>query len=72
VTGQAFTELGLGLDIVGAILLYFFGLPQAGLVERENWIEEHYPRIARWCKYLGLPLLIFGFACQLIGTMQSG
>jgi hypothetical protein len=71
-TAQALTEWGLVLDIIGATLLYFFGLPQAVIVERENWVEEHYPRIARWCEYLGLPLLISGFVCQLLGTMKSG
>jgi hypothetical protein len=68
VSAQAYTELGLALDIAGAILLYFFGLPQAVLVDRENWVEERYPWLARFCKYAGLPLLILGFICQWIGA----
>ena len=69
-TAQAFTQLGLALDIVGATMLYFFGLPEAVLVERENWVEERYPAVARWFRRLGLPLLILGFLFQLIGTTR--
>jgi hypothetical protein len=72
VTAQAFPEWGWVLDIIGALLLYFFGLPEAVLVERYNWVEERYPMIARWCGRFGLPLVILGFIFQLIGAHLSG
>jgi hypothetical protein len=70
VTGQAFIVLGLVLDIVGATLIFFFGLPQKVIVEDDNWVEKRYPRLGLLFKYLGLPLLILGFLCQLIGTLK--
>ena len=76
-SSREFTELGLGLDIVGAILLYFFGLPSKVLVDdaSADWLdraEQRYPRIAWVCKRLGLWLLIAGFVCQWIGVARSG
>ena len=37
---QAFTELGLALDIAGAILLFFFGLPHKVLIDDDSadWV----------------------------------
>ncbi len=67
-SAQAYTELGLALDIAGAIPALLFRPAQAVLVDRENWVEERYPRLARFCKYAGLPLLILGFVCQWIGV----
>ena len=71
-TPKAFTELGLVLDIAGAILIFFFGLPEKVVTYGEDsWLEKRLPAVVKVCKYLGLPLLIVGFLCQLIGARFS-
>ena len=74
---RAFTDLGLALDIAGAILLFFFGLPHKVLIDDDSadWVdrvERRYQRIAWVCKRLGLPLLILGFVGQWIGVACAG
>ena len=77
--GYLIQSLGLVCDIVGAILLFKFGLPEIqrtnGLsfitVERENPEElERERRYDFWGK-VGLALLIVGFFGQLLPNLNS-
>lgn len=73
-----FTHLGLILDIVGAVLLFFFGLPsilntpdhiitERRLSKREKIQNKAISVLA----HLGIILLILGFAFQYIGAINS-
>lgn len=75
--GDIVNTIGLASDIVGAILLFKFGLPskwrdvplraisETELEEQQRHsTNKQIQRGARW----GLSLLIFGFALQLIAT----
>lgn len=73
---MSLTQGGLLLDIIGALLLWRFGLPET--VSRDGTIllaieqvdegevskGRFYDRMARW----GLTLLVSGFALQLLGA----
>jgi hypothetical protein len=75
---QIIGSIGLVLDIIGVVLLFLYGLPadvtRSGLSpllldDRPNPEElqkaKHYDRLG----YLGLVLLIAGFALQLLGNL---
>lgn len=75
---QIVNSIGLVLDIIGALLLFKFGLPaeisRSGSVgwteiepERTRMVDEarHYDRMG----HLGLGLLIAGFLVQLVGNL---
>lgn len=61
-------SLGLSLDILGVVLLFFFGLPsEAGLEGVVTWrhgLSKDYKR-ARVLSRLGLVLLVSGFGLQI-------
>jgi hypothetical protein len=74
--GLWLNSIGLVLDIVGAIILFKYGLPEninrkgeVGLVTGETDAEEvaKAELYDRWGR-VGLILLILGFALQLIGN----
>lgn len=77
---QGIGSIGLVLDIIGALLLFRYGLPQevsrsgyAVLIaegypeseEAERKKARHYDRMG----HLGLGLLVFGFVLQLVGNL---
>ena len=74
---QGIGSFGLLLDIVGAILLFRYGLPES--ISREGHtilvteqIDEKEVRLANFhdrMGRLGLSLLIFGFALQLVANL---
>jgi hypothetical protein len=68
------SSIGLFLDILGAIIIFLYGVPKiipvggnvivvAGKNEEEEKKEERYECIAR----VGLGFLILGFILQLVG-----
>lgn len=67
------SSIGLGLDIVGVLLLWRFGLPEAvsrggfGYIILEGHDEAEKAKAERYdlWAHLGLALLIFGFLLQL-------
>ena len=69
------STIGLSLDIVGVTLLYFFGFggptnpSHKGVLIWRPGNTERDQRIAKRARYLaplGLALLLFGFALQII------
>lgn len=69
-------SLGLVLDIVGALSLFFFGLPPkidpdghiyivTGGIDQE---EVEKSKKYKFCSYLGIGFLLVGFIFQLIGN----
>lgn len=78
-TSACINDIGLFLDIIGAVLLFKFGLPAS--VDREGHIhiiteqfdEEEIKKgkfYERWGK-IGLGLLILGFIFQLVSNHVS-
>lgn len=72
------TNLGLFFDIVGATLMFFFGVPSGlskdGSVgwEAEDSNEQRIKAAKFDCvARIGLTLLILGFILQLIGSISS-
>ena len=73
-----FTNIGLIADIVGAILIFKFGLPS---VETRNLhllvlshptdVEKKENSFASVMSYAGITILIIGFFLQLIGSIIS-
>lgn len=62
------TSIGLVSDILGVILIYFWGLPNREH-EKVKWecdpiIRKRMKKRSKW----GLILLIFGFVLQLLGN----
>jgi hypothetical protein len=80
VIGTVLASFGLILDIVGAFLLYKYGLParvnrggvQPFILEQVDELEAQkalqFERNGRW----GLALLIAGFGFQLVGNLWLG
>lgn len=72
------TSLGLFLDVVGAVLIFFFGVP-TGLNKDGSvgWeVEDSKEQRIKAAKYdcvarVGLVLLILGFILQLLGSIRS-
>ena len=77
----AINSIGLFLDIVGVILLFFFGLPNYvnpggkdidALTEIASGARtpegEKRWKLHRWLSVVGLVLLIFGFALQIVSN----
>lgn len=71
---------GLCLDVVGVVLLYFFGLarakPESGMTisysDPEGLSKEEAARkllIRKTMSYSGLGLLVSGFLLQLVGNL---
>jgi hypothetical protein len=71
-----FSVAGLVLDIIGALMLWRYGLPEevsrSGAIhligEQEDAAEKALARRYDWLARLGLTLLILGFVLQLIGS----
>lgn len=72
---QSLICFGLGLDILGVIALYFYGLPSRypenvthtwGTNQRADPKKQ---RRFRCLSYSGLLSLVLGFALQIIGTL---
>ena len=73
--------VGLGLDIIGVILLYRYGLsnklPEQGMTIRwpNGETEEDVKKIERdkrhiiFLSHCGITLLVLGFILQIIGTL---
>ena len=69
-------SVGLGLDIVGVVLLFRFGLPpdvnRHGhgflMIEGENEEEIKKAKIYTWISYVALACLIVGFALQILSN----
>ncbi|MBI9068744.1 MAG: hypothetical protein JEZ09_15725 [Salinivirgaceae bacterium] len=69
-----FINIGLIIDIIGVILLYLFGMPEA-LFNHGNFFHDFrskedisYINMAKYLSILGIILLIVGFALQIIGN----
>ena len=73
------TEIGLVANIVGVVLLYFFGLPahirrggyglRDRVVEPRNDVETQRAKLYDLLARVGIWLLIAGFALQLAGVV---
>jgi hypothetical protein len=71
------TGIGLVADIVGVVLLYFFGLPahisrgahRLPVVEPRNDVEAQQAKLYDLLARVGIWLLIVGFALQLAGVV---
>ena len=75
ITQQALSSIGLTLDILGCILLFYNGTPSRAIntysVLEESLSEEsvnHNRKIDRFAR-LGLILLIIGFVFQFISVV---
>lgn len=73
-----FTHLGLILDIIGAILLFLFGLPSIintpdhiTTERRLSKFEKIQNKAIAILAHLGIILLILGFILQYIGASTS-
>jgi hypothetical protein len=77
-----FSVAGLFLDIIGALLLFEYGLPSKvkeeagdfivdGVTDQELQDIRKYNSKIRFRAKLGLGLLIAGFVLQLIGTIRQ-
>jgi hypothetical protein len=75
-TGSVVNDIGLGLDIIGALLLWKFGLPET--INREGrdyvWVSKPDETMIarariydRWGR-AGLAALILGFFLQLVSN----
>ena len=69
------TQIGIGLDIIGAILLFIFGLPSDYINSRvkqmEGTINENQKQINKKIKFgafCGIVFLIVGFVLQFCGA----
>ncbi|MCH7784122.1 MAG: hypothetical protein IIB06_01725 [Bacteroidetes bacterium] len=68
---QGFSVIGLSLDIIGVFFLFFYALPLSGA---SYAVSEEYLRKKPFRKvmsFIGLILLIIGFALQLISSILS-
>jgi hypothetical protein len=74
-----FSVAGLVLDVIGAIMLWRYGLPeeisragaQALILEQHDPAEQaRARRYDRWAR-VGLTLLILGFVLQLVGAWPT-
>ena len=73
------SSIGLVLDIIGAILLWKYGLPEAInrggeqflTLEQSDENEAAKARRYDWYSKVALTLLIMGFALQLAGNYLS-
>jgi hypothetical protein len=76
-SGSELTALGLLLDIVGATLLWGFGLPldvRRGrvryiILEQHDPIEKRRAQVYDVLSHIGMALLIAGFGLQLFGAL---
>lgn len=67
---------GLGLDIIGALLMFYFGIPQMANRGGQSYLllegvdTEQVERAKRYDKYarLGLIALVMGFAIQFVSN----
>jgi len=75
-------SIGLVLDIIGAIILFMYGLPSkakshgGALILEENPSDKKFrdaenKKIERWAN-IGLILIIAGFLFQLVATNLKG
>lgn len=78
---QWFTCVGLGLDIIGVILLYRYGLPsrypEKGMSIRWPSGEDEASKKRERQRFrrlsdMGLALLVIGFVLQIVGTLWLG
>lgn len=67
-------SFGLGLDIIGVIILFKYGLPSdvnrgGAVVKIVSGSQEipKYKKYLRWA-YFGLSLLVLGFVLQLVSN----
>lgn len=74
---QFISIIGLTIDIVGVIILFYTGLPFK-LPERDLYIEEPITKQQekkdkkqKCLAYLGLSLLILGFVVQILASIMS-
>ncbi len=68
---QGLSVIGLSLDIIGVVFLFFYGLPLRGA---SYAVSEEYQRKKPFRKvmsYIGLSLLVIGFILQLISSIIS-
>lgn len=66
--------IGLALDIAGVVMLYRYGLPsKMPQAEPFTWTAPPEAEVNRFKRksYVGLWLLILGFALQLVGTASQ-
>lgn len=66
--------IGLGLNILGAVLLVFFALPNGLQLEDGNLTEceKRKRRLTPCMVRLSLTLLVVGFVLQIVGTVIAG
>jgi len=70
-TAQCFIVGGLASDIVGVVVLYFFGFAslRAQGILTLNGPSPQRTRLYNWMARFGLLLLIFGFVLQGVGAL---
>jgi hypothetical protein len=76
---QWFTPVGLVLDVIGAILIFKYGLPadvsRKGytciVAEEEDETEKAKAKMYDRCSKTGFNLLILGFVFQFIASINS-
>lgn len=67
-------SIGLGFDIIGFILIFFFGLPnrpsdaKGGFIALENYDPGNEKLYRFWSK-IGFFIIIFGFILQIISNL---
>ena len=77
-TGTELNSIGLAMDIVGVILLYFFGLSKNITEDGSNYLtwgtdenEQQQWKRYRFLSRIGLGLLVTGFSLQIVGNCFS-
>jgi hypothetical protein len=63
------TSIGLSLNILGAVLLFFFGFPTAIDLGGADQSKDPASVKTHYLAKIGLALLIAGFISQLLGTL---
>lgn len=69
-----YTIIGLGLDIIGVILLFRYGVLPRRLFDsllRDHTIDDWKVNRNHRFSAIGLTLLICGFFLQIMGTLDS-
>ncbi|MFZ5524206.1 MAG: hypothetical protein ACOY9D_09025 [Pseudomonadota bacterium] len=77
------SNLGLTLDIIGAIFIFFFGMPKQPFFIRDDQVvvtnkeksailEKVFSVFFKFMEYAGLLLLIAGFALQIVSKIPAG
>lgn len=67
--------IGLSFDILGVILIFFFGLPTWVKTRTIDGGDVDAPEVSSWqpgLNWLGLGAMLIGFGFQIAGNVCSG